>query len=70
MIQITNKQQYKALSDTKQLAKELFKIAHKNKGEPITAPDAYYIMESVNNLLALYELCGNLIKAQNEAAKC
>ena len=66
----TNKQQYKALSDTRQLAKELFKIAHKNKGESITASDAYYIMESIDNLLALYELCGNLIKAQDDVTKC
>lgn len=70
MIEITNAQQYEALSDTKLLAKQLALIAKKPMGEPISAADAYYIMESRVNLLALYELCGELIKAQKELNKC
>lgn len=49
-----------AFSDTEYLANKLYDIAHDEEIEDMPTEAKYYLMESIDNLIGLHELCNQL----------
>ena len=57
-----------AFNDTEFLANKLYDIAHDDNIEGLTPNEKYYLMESIENLTGLYDLCKQLTHYLNVEA--
>jgi len=57
-----------AFSDTEYLANKLYDIAHDEEIEDLPTEAKYYLMESIENLTELYDLCKQLAHHLNVEA--
>lgn len=55
-----------SFNDTRYLAEKLYEISHNESESSVSYGDSYLIMESRDNLLGMYKLCNDLIKAIKE----